>query len=82
MIGFNEMGRPFAGPPGIPEDRLKILRQAFEKALKDPEVIEIAKKTNRPINYVSYQKAESWAKGLFKLPPNVVEIIKGAYGVK
>ena len=29
-------GRPMVGPAGIPADRLKILRSAFESALKDP----------------------------------------------
>ena len=31
-MGMQDIGRPFAGPPGIPQDRLKILREAFEKA--------------------------------------------------
>jgi tripartite-type tricarboxylate transporter receptor subunit TctC len=29
--------RPYLAPPGIPADRLEILRRAFESALKDPE---------------------------------------------
>jgi tripartite-type tricarboxylate transporter receptor subunit TctC len=34
-----EMGRPFALPPGTPTDRVAILRSAFEAALKDPAFI-------------------------------------------
>jgi tripartite-type tricarboxylate transporter receptor subunit TctC len=32
------------GPPGVPAERVKILRQAFMKALNDPELLAIADK--------------------------------------
>ena len=38
------MARPFAGPPGIPADRAKILRTAFMQAHEDPDYKEEAKK--------------------------------------
>ncbi len=82
LVGINVMGRPFAGPPGIPKDRLEILRQAYKKALHDPELLKLAKKAGRPISYISYNDAEDWAKGLFNLPSGVVKTIKKAYGVK
>jgi tripartite-type tricarboxylate transporter receptor subunit TctC len=82
LVGINVMGRPFAGPAGIPKDRLEILRQAFKKTLQDPEVLELAKRAGRPISYISYKDAEDWAKGLFNLPPGVVNTTKQAYGAK
>lgn len=39
------MGRPIFGPPGIPADRLKVLRDAFDAFVKDPEVIAESEKT-------------------------------------
>ena len=33
-----EIGRSMMAPPGIPADRLAVLRQAFETMLKDPGV--------------------------------------------
>jgi len=79
LTGINVMGRPFAGPPGIPKDRLEILRQAFEKAMNDPELKEVAGKAGRPISYIGYQEAEDWANGLFKLPPDVIKVVKKAF---
>jgi hypothetical protein len=35
----DEMGRPFFGPPGIPQDRLKTVREGFVKMMADPDVI-------------------------------------------
>jgi tripartite-type tricarboxylate transporter receptor subunit TctC len=32
-----EFGRPLAAPPGVPADRLAVLRQAFDETIKDPE---------------------------------------------
>jgi tripartite-type tricarboxylate transporter receptor subunit TctC len=38
-----EISRVFAAPPGIPKDRIDILRAAFDQAVKDPLLIEDAK---------------------------------------
>jgi tripartite-type tricarboxylate transporter receptor subunit TctC len=38
------MGRPFVAPPGVPEDRLAAIRQAFDATLRDPAFLEDAKK--------------------------------------
>jgi len=82
LRGIQLVGRPFAGPPGIPADRLKVLREAFEKACKDPEALALAKKSNRPMDFVTWQEVEEWAKGHFELSPNIVAKLKEAYGVK
>ena len=37
------MGRSLAGSPGIPPDRAKALRDAFDKGIKDPEILAKAK---------------------------------------
>ncbi len=82
LYGLNVVGRPFTGPPGIPQDRLKILREAFKRACNDPEALKIAKKAERPMDYVSADEVSAWAKGLLQLPPDVVNTVKQAYGVK
>lgn len=79
LIGLNSIGRPFAAPPGIPDDRLKILRQAFEKTVNDPELQKVAEKVGRPAKYVGYKECEAWSKGLFNLRPDVVNTVKRAF---
>ena len=44
-----ELGRLTAGPPGIPEDRLAYLRQAYLRAVNDPDLLTQAEALNIPI---------------------------------
>lgn len=82
MLFMVELNRPFAGPPGIPDDRLKMLRDAFEKTWKDPELLALTKKLKRPINYISGEDAMVMLKDFSNMSPNLVDILKEAYGVK
>lgn len=49
--------RVFAGPPDIPEDRSTKIRTAIRKALKDPDLQQAAKDSNRPINFINSEEA-------------------------
>lgn len=44
------IARLTAGPPGIPEDRLEALRNAYTQAVNDPDFLEAAAKMKLPIN--------------------------------
>jgi tripartite-type tricarboxylate transporter receptor subunit TctC len=44
MLAYTEFDRPFAAPPGVPKERLQILRESFERMLKDGEFAAEAKK--------------------------------------
>lgn len=76
------LGRPFAGPPDIPEDKLQLLREAFFKALKDKALLEIAESAGRPVQYVCGAEVASLVKSILHLAPEIVNLIKRAYGVK
>ena len=39
MLGRQEAARPYFAPPGVPRERLEILRAAFAKTLRDPEFL-------------------------------------------
>jgi len=77
MVMFN---RPFAGPPDIPADRLDTLRQAFSKSWHDPEMLKRAEMMKRPVNYIGYAEGEKLIKNALNQPPDVVKLIKEAYG--
>jgi hypothetical protein len=47
------MGRPFLMPPGIPADRMVVLRKAFMGTMKDREFLADAEKMKLEINPVS-----------------------------
>lgn len=44
VLAYTEFDRPYAAPPGVPKERLQILRDSFERMLKDPEFITEARK--------------------------------------
>jgi hypothetical protein len=50
------IGRAFAAPPATPADRLTILRDAFAKALKDPELIAEGKKAKIELQLISHDQ--------------------------
>ena len=66
-------GRPMVATPGIPADRVKILRDAFNKALREPEFLEETKKRRWIVDPVSGEELEALAKEVIGQPPEVIE---------
>ena len=75
-------GRPFVAAPGIPEDRLQALRDAFMKALQDPELLAEAGKMKLEINPLSGSDVASMVSEIFELPDTAVERARAAIGRK
>ena len=46
LVSGNRLRRPFATPPGVPADRIAILRQAFAATMTDSELMQDAAKLN------------------------------------
>ncbi|MBI4523901.1 MAG: hypothetical protein HY695_08835 [Deltaproteobacteria bacterium] len=44
VLAYTEFDRPYAAPPGLPKERLQILRESFDRMLRDPEFTADAKK--------------------------------------
>ncbi|MDP2355030.1 MAG: hypothetical protein Q8M31_03080 [Beijerinckiaceae bacterium] len=70
LYARDETGRPFFAPPGIPADRLKILRASFEAMIKDSEFLAEAKKINLSINPVTATELEELAERLSRISPD------------
>jgi len=67
------MGRPFAAPPGVPEDRKQALRAAFEATLKDPAFLDEANKLKLEVNPVSGADVDKLLGELYRAPKDIVE---------
>ena len=80
VLASGELGRPIVGPPGIPAERVKILRQAFMKALTDPELLAQAEKFNLEVEPTGGEELESLAKELMTQPTEVIERMKKLLG--
>ena len=72
----DEMGRPFFGPPGIPADRLKTLRDGFVKMMNDPDMIAEAKKRGLEPSTMTGEEVEALGRELGTLPPEVIRRLK------
>jgi tripartite-type tricarboxylate transporter receptor subunit TctC len=70
------MGRPFFGPPGIPTDRLQVLRAAFAKMMNDPDMIADAKKKGLEPSIMTGEEVEALGKELGTVPPEVMRRMK------
>jgi tripartite-type tricarboxylate transporter receptor subunit TctC len=74
------LGRPISAPPGLPADRIKILREAYAKAMKDPELLAEAEKRGWEVNPLTGEELESLAKEVTTQPSEVIERMKWVLG--
>ena len=74
------LGRPISAPPGTPADRTKVLREAYTKAMKDPELLSEAEKRGWEVNPLTGEELESLAKDVVAQPGDVIERMKWVLG--
>ncbi|MEA2906672.1 MAG: hypothetical protein QOI12_4059 [Alphaproteobacteria bacterium] len=67
------LGRPFIAPPGIPADRLALLRAAFRKAVEDPELRADAERQRLAIDPTWGEESEQVIQRLYRTPAAVIE---------
>lgn len=80
IMAANEIGRPIIATPGIPVDRVKILRDGFNKTLNDPELLEDAKRKKLDLDPVSGEDLAKLAKEIMSQPPEVIARMKKLLG--
>ena len=76
VLASGEFGRPIIATPGIPADRVKILREAFSKTLSDPALLADAKKRRLDIDPTSAGDLESLAKEVFTANRELIDRLK------
>lgn len=67
------IGRAFAVAPGVPADRLAILREAFAKVLQDPEFQAEAKKAKIDMHHISADQVLKDFNALLNQTPEVLK---------
>jgi len=76
VLASGEFGRPIIATPGIPADRVKILREAFSKSMSDPALLADAKKRRLEIDPTTPDDLESLAKEVFTTNREIIERMK------
>src|SRR6185503_4038746 len=82
LTGGEEFGHPTMNPPGTPGDRIKILREAYAKAMRDPELVTEAQKARWSIDPVSSEELQETAERVMVQPPQVLEQVQKILRVK
>ena len=74
------LGRPLAGPPGIPLDRLKALREALTATMQDKDFVADANKAGLDIDPASAEEVVDLLKRFAAFPPAVFRKAQEAIG--
>ena len=70
------LGRVQAGPPGIPAERLQILREAFNQALQDPDLRAEAARINLPIDPGTGEEVARSVQRLLTPTPETIALLR------
>lgn len=77
-----QFGRPYIAPPGLPAERVKELRAAFDKAVKDPKLLADARKLGVDIAPMSGERLQKLIATLYDAPDALVEKARKALDPK
>jgi len=81
ILGAGGFGSwPIVSSPGIPKERVTILREAYAKTMKDPDFLEEAQKRGWEIKPIGGEEMEVLAREVTVQPPEVVERMKRLLG--
>ena len=81
VLASGDFGRPIVAPPGVPADRVKMLREAFNKSVNDPALLAEAEKRQLEMDPGTGEELESLAKDVTSAPPDAVERMKKLLGM-
>jgi tripartite-type tricarboxylate transporter receptor subunit TctC len=62
--------------PGTPADRVKMLREAYVQAIKDPELLAEAKKSRMDVAPSTGEELQTLLNEILNQPPEVMEKVK------
>jgi len=75
------IARPFAAPPGVPEDRVELLRRAFDATMRDPEFLAEAGRLNAEIDPLTGEQVQDVVTQVLATPRPVINQIQGVLGL-
>jgi tripartite-type tricarboxylate transporter receptor subunit TctC len=72
--------RPYMGPPGMRPELVKVVREAFEKTLKDNAFLEEVKSKKLDAEFTSGEEMETLAKEMMSQRPEIIERLRKVLG--
>lgn len=80
ILASDEFGRPIVFPPGVPADRVNIIREAFNKTISDPALLAEAERRRLDIDPTRGEELETLAREVMATPPDIVGKVKKIFG--
>lgn len=73
LLASATLGRPIMTTPGTPADRVAILREALMKTVKDPALVEEAKKSRLDLEVLTGREVETQIRDVMNQPKDVID---------
>jgi hypothetical protein len=80
ILASGDFGRPLVFAPGVPADRVKIIRDAFDKTVVEGAFLAEAERRRLEIDPTQWDEMESLAKDVMVTPPDVVARMRKLLG--
>jgi tripartite-type tricarboxylate transporter receptor subunit TctC len=73
LYAGQDIGRPFVAPPGMPPDRLKMLRDAFAATMQDPEFVADVQRSKLDLEPVDGEHLAALIAKVYATPKPIIE---------
>jgi tripartite-type tricarboxylate transporter receptor subunit TctC len=80
LLASAQVGRPFIASQAVPPERTRILRDAFNATVKDPQFIAEAEKLRLPISPKTGEEALKIVEDIYATPDDIVQAAKKISG--
>jgi tripartite-type tricarboxylate transporter receptor subunit TctC len=72
LMAPNAFAWPFVAPPGVPADRITLLRRAFDATMKDPSFLNDVKQARLELNPLSGEAMQAKVEQILGFDPSVI----------
>jgi tripartite-type tricarboxylate transporter receptor subunit TctC len=79
IMNATEVGTAFFTTPGVPADRVSVLRRAFVAAMKDPDLLADAQTMRVSVSPMTGEDLQKLVAEVSNLPPDLLEKVRAAY---
>jgi tripartite-type tricarboxylate transporter receptor subunit TctC len=80
ILRGGDFGRPWVAPPGTPKERVQLLRDAYARAMADPQLVEETKKGKMEVEPVRGEELQQLAEKMINQPSAVITRVKKVLG--
>jgi tripartite-type tricarboxylate transporter receptor subunit TctC len=80
LVASGQIGRPFIASSAVPAERMRILRDAFNATMKDPQFIAEAEKLRLPVSPKTGEEALKIIDNIYGTPDDIVQAARKVAG--